>query len=557
VQSEATSSRLWSLAIVGIVVSLVFVFLAAVPAAGTDHEAEHVHPSVPGLDWQPCGPDDPGVECATATVPLDYDEPHGATTELALARVRAADTKNRIGSVFVNPGGPGGSGVALVKDGFGAFLGGRLAGRFDVVGFDPRGVGTSNPIRCFDNQDDVDAFFGALPVFPYEEPQFRPFYDRYASIANQCLHDGNAVARHMSTADVARDLDLLREAVGDDALTYLGFSYGSYIGTTYTNLFPHNIRALVIDGVLDPRLFSSGWQIWADRIATQEVFDEFLRLCDEAANDCAFATAEGSAERWDDLVAALIAEPVDLGDGFLYSYDFLIADAVNLMYVPEFWGGEDGYAAFLDFVADIALGDRSAAAQAVGVRTSLLERLDANRTTEEAETDYDGPDAFFGNHCADAEYPSTFERYREIDRFALEGSPFGPYWWWFTAGCSQWPVAEDRYVGPWNTETSAPVLVVGNFFDPATDYAGAQASARLLADSRLLSYAGWGHTAYGRSACATQYTDAYLLDGSLPPVGLICPANPNPFTDAASALATRPPTVGLPGPWLLRSEPMP
>ena len=358
----------------------------------------------------------------------------------------------------------------------------------------------------------------------------------------------------MSTADVVRDLDLLRQAVGDAKLTYLGFSYGSYIGNTYANLFPQNIRALVIDGVLDPRLWSSGWQIRSDRVATEQEFNEFLRLCGEAGPQCAFADGRRTARRWEELARAVENEPVDLGDGFLYTYDFLISDAVGAMYAPEVWGGPEGFAAFLDFVADAALGDQSAARRARSARRAVLAELGARRSRE---ADYpNGFDGYFGNQCADTEYPGTFFEFRAIDRYARAGSRFGPFWWWFNTGCTAWPVAEDRYVGPWTARTSAPVLVVGNFFDGVTAYSGAQASSRLLENSRLLSYAGWGHSAYGRSACTREFVNEYLLDGALPPVGTICPANPNPFLEAAATSARAGTTAaGLPPSWLLRPEP--
>jgi hypothetical protein len=145
--------------------------------------------------------------------------------------------------------------------------------------------------------------------------------------------------------------------------------------------------------------------------------------------------------------------------------------------------------------------------------------------------------------------------WRAIDIYAAAGSRFGPLWWWSNAGCAAWPVNDDRYVGPWTARTSAPVLVVGNFFDGVTDHAGAVASARLLRNSRLLSYAGWGHTAYGRSACATEYIDDYLLTGALPRRGTVCPANPNPFLVSPTArAATAAPLVGLPPAWLLQHQ---
>ena len=154
-------------------------------------------------------------------------------------------------------------------------------------------------------RDDLDAYFSGQPVFPYREGQYRPFFKTYAGLGPECHDDRQRVAGHMNTADVARDLDLLRQAVGDRKLTYLGFSYGSYLGNTYANLFPRKVRALVIDGVLDPRLWASGWQIASDRVATQEEFNEFLRLCDDAGSECAFWTRQGSAQRWKRLARTI------------------------------------------------------------------------------------------------------------------------------------------------------------------------------------------------------------------------------------------------------------
>ncbi|WP_433161827.1 alpha/beta hydrolase [Kribbella sp. CA-247076] len=481
------------------------------------------------------------------TVPLDYDRPSDGTTELALARFRATDTSHRIGTVFVNPGGPGGSGVELVVDGFGEFLGTQLDGRFDVVGFDPRGVGASDPLHCFDSEEELGEYFAGQPVFPYRKDQYRPYFSTYAGLARECLDDRQKIAAHMNTADVARDLDLLRRAVGDRRLTYLGFSYGSYLGNTYANLFPNNVRALVIDGVLDPRLWSSGWQIKSDRVATQEEFDEFLRLCDVARTECAFWTPGGSAKRWERLARSLERDPLELPDGTQYTYDFLISDAVGAMYAPESWGGPEGAAAFFDFLADAALGSDAAAAAAVRARTALIDKL----TPNSREADYpNGLDAYYGNQCADTQYPKAFASWLAIDRYARAGSRFGPLWWWGNAGCANWPVNADRYTGPWTARTSSPVLVVGNYFDGVTDYAGAVASDRLLRNSRLLSYAGWGHTAYGRNQCVTEHVDTYLLTQTLPPRGKVCPANPNPFlTTATQARQRTTPLVGLPPTW--------
>ncbi|GLY51170.1 alpha/beta hydrolase [Lentzea sp. NBRC 102530] len=476
---------------------------AALMITGTPAVQASGDVAVPRINWASCGPENPGFECASVKVPLDHDEPRGATTTVALARKPATDKARRIGSLLLNPGGPGGSGVNFAL-GAGDRLSANLQGRFDIVGFDPRGVGKSDPLHCFASEADLDEFFEGVPGFPYRAAQERPFYDRYRSLGPEC-RDDQRIAKHMSTADVARDLDLLRRAVGDRKLNYLGFSYGSFLGATYANLFPDNIRALVVDGVLNPELWSSGRQIESDRIATKEEFREFLRTCDEAR--CVFGPK--SEQRWDALLKSVRAKPIQLGDE-LYTYDAVIGAAVGAMYSPSDWPDA---AALFDQLSDAA-GSLSAA----------------------AEADYpNGFDSYNGNACADIEFPRAFESYQTVSRYAARGSEFGPYWWWGNAACANWPVNEDRYAGPWRTRTNAPVLVVGNHFDGVTDFRGAQAVNRQIAGSRLLAYAGWGHTAYGVSQCATDHTNAYLLEGKLPAVGTVCPANPNPFLPSVAA----------------------
>ncbi|WP_434445127.1 alpha/beta hydrolase [Lentzea sp. E54] len=461
------------------------------------------HAAPAPIGWVACGPEHPGFECASVQVPLDHDDPHGPKTSVALTRKPATDQARRIGSLLFNPGGPGASGIEYVWA-WGEKMSAGVQGRFDVVGFDPRGIGRSNPLRCFGSSREQAEFLAAGPIFPYERAQERPFFDRYRSLAARC---DQPIARHMSTADVVRDLDLLRRALGDRRLTYFGTSYGSYIGTTYANMFPGNIRALAIDGVLDPELWSSGRQISSDRVATAAVLDEFFRLCDEAA--CAFGP--DSKQRWQALLASVRVRPITLGTQ-VWTYDMVVAHALLAGFASERW---TDIATVLDQLSDASAGLSVAAAP-----------------------DYDNFfDANLGTMCADIEFPRTFGAYRAVARYAEAGSEFGPYWWWSSSACADWPVNPDRYTGPWRARTSAPVLVVGNHFDGSTDFQGAQAVARQLPNSRLLAYAGWGHIAYRRSQCAIDHIHSYLLNGALPEVGTVCPANPNPFLDTASQLA--------------------
>jgi hypothetical protein len=225
--------------------------------------------------------------------------------------------------------------------------------------------------------------------------------------------------------------------------------------------------------------------------------------------------------------AVLLDAPLELGEGVFCTYDQLVADTVGAMYAPEFsWGGPEGFAAFVASLFDVVLGEPGADERA----DALLRALDERSTAPSPIPDYDNSlEACYGNQCTDTEYPEPFDDYSSIGLYAEAGLALGPYWWWANAGCASWPIAEDRYAGPWTAETAAPVLIVGNYFDGVTDYAGAVSSAELLPNSRLLTNAGWGHTALGVTPCVTDHVVAYLLDGTLPPEGTVCAAAPNPF----------------------------
>jgi pimeloyl-ACP methyl ester carboxylesterase len=532
--------------------------LAGSVLLGVAHASDKLPVPVPALAlaWTDCtrSPEFGLVECAKARVPLDYDHPNGEMTEIALARIRAPDQANRKGSVFVNFGGPGSPAVSVVRSGAVQGFSALLNNQFDLIGFDPRGVGESTPLQCWDSEEQRAAFLASVPVFPFTRDQERPFYDKFSNSAPLCFGRNQRIVEHMSTADVARDLDLLREAVGDKQLTYLGFSYGSHLGSTYANLFPSKVRAVVIDGVLDPRLWSAGLHSVSGNVDAPEVFAEFIRLCDEAAGACALRGPGGALARYDGLRKKLRANPLVLADGTRFSYDTLIEQTNGALYTPETWRE---FAQALAMLADAADGQAGMADQARAVLRGIDKRIEQARPPR---TDYDNSfEAFSGVACSDAKFPRFFEAYSAIGAYAERDSFLGPFWWWQLATpCSAWPAAKDRYAGPWATRTANPVLVVGNYFDVATGYRGAVDASRLLRGSRLLSYAGWGHTAFRRSACARAYTAAYLYDGTLPPEGTVCPANPSPWAiaeagDARASKAAAPeplPMSGLPPPWL-------
>jgi pimeloyl-ACP methyl ester carboxylesterase len=498
-------------------------------------------PSVaaPEVSWSACRD---GFECALVPAPLDHGDPQGAQIGISVVRLPAGEPSRRIGSLLVNPGGPGGSGVDFVRA-VAKILPLELRAGFDIVGFDPRGTNRSTPLRCFDTLEEAIATLPPIPFpdLPEEEELQRVSDD---ALAGACAQHGGAILDHMSTADTARDMDLLRSAFGDEELTYLGFSYGSVLGQTYANLFPSRVRALVIDGVVDPVAWTTGHGEEAastpvgTRIGSadgsERTLDEFFRLCDAAGPDCALA---GNASgRYAELAERLRAHPAATvdpvsGAAFGVTYNDLIAVTVGALYAPFIW--PDFAALLVDLeqqLSPAALGERLAV-----VRTEL--GLDAA-----AREPYPNVvEAFPGVTCADSDNPRSFAAWQSAaDSAEARYGRFGRFWNWASGACRSWPssAGQDRYPGPWTASTAAPVLVVGNHFDPAIPFQGAVAASQLLPGSRLLSYAGWGHTAYFSAGnfCVDSHVTRYLVTGAVPAAGTVCEPEGSPFgpTEAAT-----------------------
>ncbi|MEV1329597.1 alpha/beta hydrolase [Micromonospora costi] len=501
----------------------------------------------PRIDWYPCYD---YAECATVRLPLDYDKPHGATTEIAVLRVKARDQQRRIGSLFVNPGGPGGPGtdMALAAP---YFLGDEVLDRFDIVGVDPRGVGSSQQVRCFASvKDQTRAYAGLDVAFPWTRAEEKAYVAASKAVGRGCSTTGRPVSGAMSTAEVARDMDVLRRAVGDRKLTYLGFSYGSVLGQYYANMFPDRVRALVVDGVLDPRAWLGQGRdrglLQEDRMRSAQgasrALREILARCD-AAGASACPLAGGAARAYETVAqrlraAPLVIEDPDLGSVTIRYSDFVGA-SLSALYDPS------GYQQVVAITAELlALTDPAAAAPARERARAAVLRLAAEARQQARRYDfpYDNSlETFLGVDCTDANHPTDAASWPERAARADQRDPyFGRAWAWATSPCARdtWTVRdEDAYTGPFDRRTSAPVLVVGNYWDPATNYRGAVSSAALLPNSRLLSSDSWGHTAYGTSACATGAIDAYLVRGTLPARGTVCTGDVQPFAEPAGGPA--------------------
>jgi pimeloyl-ACP methyl ester carboxylesterase len=490
------------------------------------------------IAWTPCRD---GFQCATVQVPLDYRNPSGGTISMPLIKLPAGDPKHRIGSLLMNPGGPGASGVDLVRF-LGPLLPLELRGRFDLIGFDPRGILNSTPLRCFATFDEA---INVLPpfAFPYTAAEEGVQEKLDATLAHACAIHGGPIRDHMSSADVARDMDSLRQMLGDSKLNFIGFSYGSYLGQTYANLFPSRVRAIVIDGVLDPVAWSSGAGSEGGRLpvtsrlrsnqGTQATLDEFFRLCDEAGT-AACAYAPHSATRFATLIAKLRKAPLTIGtppDTYTVSYADVSATMLGAMYSPTVWP------LVASLLAD--LESQASASTVLSRFAQLRTRLGLRQPQEAYPNVIEG---FPSVLCSDSVNPTTFAAWHRAGVQGDRSTYFGRAWTWASSVCRQWPksAGQNRYLGPWTARTASPVLVVGNYFDPATRYQGAVKASTLLPNSRLLSYAGWGHTAFlSGNYCIDANVVRYVVTLKTPRKGTVCQPTSQPFEAEPSALAAQ------------------
>jgi pimeloyl-ACP methyl ester carboxylesterase len=537
--------------------ALVTGVLAASPASagttaavGTEVAASAARaaaPLVPKLVWTGC---DDGFECATAKVPLDYSKPRGRSITLALIRLPATDRAHRIGSLFVNPGGPGDSGVAMVRQAREIYSA-QVRARFDIVGFDPRFIGGSRPLAtCGTDQQFID-LIGTRPVFPITRAEEAHAHRTNSQFTTLCAKNSPFLA-YASTANVARDLDLLRAAVGDKKLSYVGYSYGSILGQTYAALFPGKVRALTIDGVIDAKEWSTGTRGESRRvpfttrmdsaIGAYATFQQFTQLCDKAGPaDCAL-TADGDARaKFDKLAKRLKTDPYQLPDGPLVDYALLVDATLGVLYNPLDWQPfaaqlQDIYAAVFPTGLSTKAAAGNAAAKALIQRAAEAPRwgLPGLQTDPADVRPLDaGFSAFVSVACSDSVNPRSERAWAAAGAAQDRIAPyFGRDWTWAGEPCASWRLpAPGRYLGPYNKATSSPVLVIGNIYDPATPYSGARAAATAIPGARLLTVNGYGHTALAApSACATAAFDAYTIAGTLPPRGAVCAQDVAPFT---------------------------
>jgi pimeloyl-ACP methyl ester carboxylesterase len=449
------------------------------------------------LTWHSCAN---GFQCATLTVPMDYAHPTGRVLHLAVIAHRSSGSPR--GSLIINPGGPGASGVTFEEEAAGAFA--QLTDHYNLVSFDPRGVGRSDPIRCVSGKQ-MDAYINANPV-PTTAAQRAEIVDQARTMADACYRRNGNYLEHVSTLDTARDMDVLRAALGDQKLTYYGASYGTYLGAKYAQLFPTRIRAMVLDGAVNPDEPSNAEnRVQAEGFQTD--LDDFLAACVQTGS-CPLGPSDATAHaRLEQLRRSLTAHPVPVGKRALTAGEFFEGLAGGLYTTedwPQLWaalgalehGDGSGLLAFSD-----AFTERSTN----GTYSNLLESNTAI-------------------NCIDRPYSRSVGSYaRSARAFAKVAPDFGAAIEYGSLPCAFWRMPPVEHVHPVHAAGAPPILVIGTTRDPATPYVWAQALARQLKSGVLLTYNGDGHTAYLRGdPCVEAAVKDYMLNLVTPKAGTRC-----------------------------------
>ncbi|WP_313540948.1 alpha/beta hydrolase [Leifsonia aquatica] len=455
------------------------------------------------LKWSSCSG---GMQCTTAKAPLKWDDPSAGEIELALIRQKAKGTKQ--GSLLVNPGGPGASGYDFVKDSVGYATDSTLQDHFDVVGFDPRGVGHSTAVKCYDAKQMDGYLYDITPGVRGSDEWIAANTTSSTEFGAACSKNTGSLLDEVDTVSAARDLDLLRAVLGDTKLNYLGYSYGTYLGAIYADLYPGKTGRLVLDGALDPA--ASNFDV--TKVQAQG-FESALRayLTDcLTQKDCPF---DGTVDQGMKTIAALLASveksPIRNADGRELGANTLVTAIIYPLYDATAWS-------YLSQMFESVM--RGSASVAFTLADAYNSR-DSDGTYSDNSTE-----AFMAINCLDYSYdadPATMRA--QAAELATDAPVIGPYMAYGDIGCATWPYKTTVKRGPIAAAGSAPILVVGTTNDPATPYVWAKNLAGELENGHLLTYKGEGHTAYNKSnSCVNSTVDDFLVKGTLPADGKTC-----------------------------------
>lgn len=522
---------------------------APTPAPAPTTQAQAAAATPTPIRWTRCW----GIQCGELEVPLDYADPSKGTTTLAIGRRPADNQAKKKGVIFVNPGGPGGSAVGSVPI-FAQVLGRNVRSQFDIVGIDPRGVGGSDLAICEGKKGEKPPESNVL--FPWREEQIGPFLAVDEFKRHLCRESRPKILPYMTTADVARDMDRVREALGQKQLNYYGVSYGSYLGATYANMFPSRVRTMVVDGVLDPVAWATGrggesasipvtTRLRSD-IGAHESLMSAIAEC-EAVGESGCREHDTIRDDWAAVSTRLRNETVNVTpgeEGMELTYDVFIALTLGSLYDPE------GIPDLLAFVHQYRVAAEQPDAQQKKAPAAALKRAydrvtERDRKNRANRIGYNPPEptpeeeyppswwaGFEGVICSETRNPDNARSWISAGAMADRRAPgFGPLWTSSSSVCAGWPaMGKNAYQGPFTTKPAGGILVMTTKHDPATPFPGARQMHALSPGSRMITVSGWGHGALDSSGCATKARNNYLISGTLPATDKICRPDHDLFT---------------------------
>jgi len=456
------------------------------------------------LDWSSC---ENGFECTTVTAPMDWENPGLGDIELAVIR-QAARGGDRLGSLLTNPGGPGASGYDFVADSIDYAVDSDLQEHYDIVGFDPRGVGRSTAVTCLDADEMDEYLYGLVDGERGSQEWIDAIAQGSKDFGQACLdHTGEAL-QYINTVNAARDMDLLRALLGDEKLNYLGYSYGTFLGATYAELYPEKVGRLVLDGAIDPS--TSNFEVTKTQaMGFESALRAYLEDC-LGGRECPFdGSVDDAMAVISELLASVDASPIRNDDGRMLGSSTLLTAIIYPLYSPDAWS------ALSDMFRDVMSGNAGYAfffADAYNGRND--DGTYADNSTE----------AFMAYNCLDYTYNADPAKMAEEAKELAEDAPvIGPYMSYGDIGCANWPFTDGAERTEIHAEGAAPILVVGTTNDPATPYVWAEALADQLDSGVLVTYEGEGHTAYNKgSSCVNDTVDSFFIDGTVPSRDPMC-----------------------------------
>ncbi|KRA30085.1 transporter [Nocardioides sp. Root614] len=453
------------------------------------------------IAWKSCGDN----ECGTLEVPVNYQSPGDGTILLALEKAKA--TGDRIGSLVVNPGGPGAPGTSTVEDAD-LYFAEPLRAAYDIVGFDPRGTGESEPVDCI-TDDELDAQIAADPD-PDTDQEIEDGEEKAEDFWAGCEAKSGTVAAHVSTVEAARDMDVLRAALGEDKLDYLGFSYGTRLGATYAELYPDKTGRLVLDGAIDPSISSREGSL-SQAKGFETALRSYIKDCVDGGDCFLGATVDAGLKTIKDLLASIDEESLETGDaeGRKLTVGLAFYGLITPLYNQDNWTYLD------DGLRKALKGDGS----------TLLLLADFYGSRESGKYTDNSLEAISVINCLDDPYSITPDEVPAQFADFEEASPtFGKVFAWGLTACNGIPFkATDEPDLKIDGSGAAPIVVLGTTRDPATPYEEAVAMAEQLESGVLVSRDGDGHTAYNKqNSCIDDAVHAYLIEGKVPADGLKC-----------------------------------